>query len=249
MNPFSILLIFCLAFPQSSEIRKQTDREHDGFLGPVKKAHEEWSPVTRNQNDIRPGTRCRKATNMYDAGGRITRSYIYAGSCGDDELREYYTYDKDGNQMILEEEILGVGSDSPPPPMPAPGGIQDQGPPKKTFKYDSQGRLTEYVVRWHSGKISYRIVYDYDAEGRISEYKSLDSAGKLNGRVTYNYEGKNRFPSKSTYFNSDGKTSQESTYSEYQINSHGDWIKRKASINDFDGVVRISFDYRDIEYY
>src|SRR5262245_59656201 len=248
MKALTAAILFCLTFSQSSEVRRQTDREHAGFIGPVKKMHEDWSPVTKNWYDIRPGTRCRRATKIFDPAGRISQSSLYPGSCGVDELREYYTYDSEGNQMSREEEILGVGSNPPPPPMPPPGGHQNHGSSKKIFRYDSQGRLAEYFVQWSSGKISYRITFSYDAENRLSEFKSLDSAGKQNSSRTYGYEGKNRFPSKSVAFNSDDKVGEEYTYSEYQLNSRRDWIERKASINYPDGVVRIAFHYRNIEY-
>jgi len=135
-------IFFCLAYSQSSEVRRQTDREHDGFVGPVKKMHEDWSPVTKNWYDIRPGTRCRKATKIFDPAGRITQSSLYPGSCGADELREYYIY-----------------------------------------------------------------------------------------------------------FDSDDKAREAYLYSDYELNSQGDWIKRKESIKNSDGVVRIAFNYRKIEYY
>jgi hypothetical protein len=249
MKVLTAAILFCLAFSQSSEPGKQTDREHDGFAGPVKKMHEDWSPITENWSDIRPGTRCRRSTKFYDDAGRVTQSSLYPGSCGSDELREYYTYDQEGNQMSREEEILGPGSNPPPPPMPPPGGVQDQGPGKKIFKYDSQGRLAEFFVRWASGKIAYRIVYTHDAENRISESKSLDSDGKLNSRNAYSYEGQNRFPSKRAYFDSSDKIRGEYTYSEYEFNSHGDWIKRKESDRESNGSVRILLSYRKIEYY
>jgi len=249
MKALTAAILFCLTFSQSSEVRRQTDREHGGFVGPVKKMREDWSPVTKNWDDIRPGTRCRKATKIFDPAGRITRSSLYPGSCGVDELREYYTYDSEGNQMRREEEIPGVGSNPPPPPMPPSGGPQNLGPSKKIFKYDPQGRLSEYFVQWSSGKISYRVIFDYDAENRMSEFKSVDSAGKLNSRWIYSYEGKGRFPSGSIYFDSDDKARGAYLYSDYELNSHGDWVRRKESIKDSDGVVRIAFKYRKIEYY
>jgi hypothetical protein len=211
--------------------------------------HEDWSPVTKNWYGVRSGTRCRQATHHYDATGRIMQSSVFSGSCGSDEWREYYTYDEEGNQMSREEEIRGAGSGFSAPSMPPPGGPQNHGSRKKIFKYDSQGRLTEYFFQWSSGGIDNRIFISYDAENRISEFKSLDSAGKLNSRETYSHEGKNRFPSKSISFNPDGKVYEESTYSEYEMNSHGDWIKRKETIKNSDGVVKIALNYRNIEYY
>lgn len=92
------------------------------------------------------------------------------------------------------------------------------------------------------------MIFSHDAENRLSEYKSLNSDGKLNSRATYAYEGSNRFPSKSIYFNSSNKISEEHTYSEYELNSRGDWIKRKESIKDDDNV-RVALNHRNIEYY
>jgi hypothetical protein len=151
-------------------------------------------------------------TSIYDASGRIRQSSIYPDSCGVDELREYYTYDREGNQTMCEEEIHGLRSDPPPPPpKPPPGETQDQGLRKKTFKHDSQGRLTEYVVRWPGGRISYRAVYVYDDEGRITEHKTLDPAGKLNSRTTYSLRRQEPVPVKKHIFQL-GRQSQPGIY-------------------------------------
>jgi len=46
MKHIFFVLIFCVACTQASVIQKASDREHDGFVGPVKKVYVEWSPIS-----------------------------------------------------------------------------------------------------------------------------------------------------------------------------------------------------------
>jgi hypothetical protein len=98
----------------------------------------------------------------------MIQSSVYPGSCGSDEIRELYTYDKEGNRISHTEEIRGENSPPPPPmPMPEPGAKKDEGvkgPPKTTFKYDAHGVLTERSTFRASGTLIYKIIYTYDVK-------------------------------------------------------------------------------------
>jgi hypothetical protein len=249
MRIFVILLVLCFVFLQPSGKREQTDLEHDGFVGSVKKVFEQWSPVTNSWEDIRPGTRCRKATRIYDAAGRLVQSSVYPGSCGSDEIRDHFTYDKGGNRIRRSEEILGKGSNPPPPQMAPPGASQEQGEPKDVFKYDSHGRLAEIATQQPSGKIIFKVIHSYDEQGRLVETKRLDSNGSLWTRYTYSYGGHSRFPSASVNYDSADKVRSRVSYSDYSLNSQGDWVKRKETEQDDDGTVRVAIIYRTIEYH
>lgn len=241
--------IFCLVFLQSPSTRKKSDRELDGFAGPVKKVFEEWSPVSGYPNPS--DARCRTLTKIYDPNGRLVQSSLYPGSCGSDEIREHYTYDQEGNRTERTEEFQGKDSPPPPPPPMPPPGARDQavkGPPKTTFKYDNRGLMTEMAVYRANGALIYKIVKKYDEKERLQEGQSVNPSGKTTAKYVYTYEGEKRFPESYTYIGADGKPSGVVRYTDYELNRQGDWVKRRES-SESSGAAQISIHYRSIEYF
>src|SRR5215831_4323504 len=96
MKLFGLLLSLCLVAVQSSSTKKMSDREHEGFIGPVKSVFKEFEMTQQNYGDPMIGKRCRGLTEIYDKSGRLIQRSVYPGSCGADEIRETYTYAPDG---------------------------------------------------------------------------------------------------------------------------------------------------------
>ena len=248
-------LILCVANYQAAVPKQQSDRAHDGFVGPVKKVFVIWTPVSgRNYPE---GSKCRQVTNEYDQTGRLTRHSIYPGECGNDEIREDYSYAKDGARTAKTKRIQGANS-PPPPPAISSGATPkgQQGPPKIMFKYDAAGRLSEETVILSDGSLSYKLTHTYDAKGRRVETTGYDNLGQLSDRRVYAYSGDEHVPSSFVYYGPNGKVSERTTYSEYEFNANGDWIRRKDSTDEpyeHRGVVisrrSVSITFREIEYY
>jgi hypothetical protein len=255
MTFLTMMLSVVIALNQGTVSQRMSDREHAGFIGPVKKVFVEWSPVDRPYNDIAPGTRCRDSTHVYDRDGRLTQDSLYPGECGGDEIREYYSYGRDGSQTSRTEQIRGKDSPPPPPPI-ATFKKTEPGTPSTVFKYDSAGRLAEASTLRPSGKLIYKSAYTYDEKSRLMEFRSYDEDDKVSSRRVYTYEGTKAVPSTFAYFDDRGKVHEEITYSDYEFNSRGDWVKRKETRQERVYVsgqtfIRksISSSYRQIEYY
>jgi hypothetical protein len=245
------ILVLCAACAQAQSPRRVSDREHDGFVGPVKKVFEEWSPLDQSADDIPAGTRCRRMTNEYDEHGRLTRHSVYPGICGSDEIREDYAYAPDGSQTKKREQILGKNSPPPPPrPAPPPGTVEERGEPKAVFKYDDAGRRVEEAGVRPSGKVFYKITYGYDAKGRLTELTTYNGDGRVSTRRVYTYTGDDRVPSGSTFY-LDGKDEvyESSVYTDYEFNSRGDWVKRRQTSELPRSRRSVSMNFREIEYY
>jgi hypothetical protein len=140
------MLVFGLLFLQTPGASKKSERVCYGFVGPVKKATEEFSPVS-GYPYLSPNDRCRVRSQVFDKEGKLVQNSYFSGACGSDENQERYTYDQDGNRTTSFEYIQGKNSPPPPPPPMAPpgpkGGQEVKGPPKTTFKYDAQGMIAE----------------------------------------------------------------------------------------------------------
>jgi hypothetical protein len=245
----ALLLIFSVC-SQASTPEKMSDREHDGFVGPVRKVFVEWSPIYQSHENVQAGTRCRQMTNLYDRSGRLTQHSVYPGSCGEDEIQESYTYAEDGSRLTKTLEIRGKNS-PPPPPAAAIGSRTERetGRPSEVFRYDSSGRLIEAAVVRPSGKIAYKLGYLYDKEGRLIETANYEENGEVSARRVYKYEGNKRVPSEFAYIGRTGKVYERIVYTDYVFNSHGDWVKRKQTSEETLDRKSIAFMLRNIEYY
>src|SRR5882724_10703028 len=113
MKLFILLISFCLVAVQSAPTKKMSDREHAGFIGPVKSVYMEYEMTERNYGDRLLGKHCRDFNEVYNESGRLIQRSVYFGSCGEDENRESYTYAQDGSRTSKREEIRDKNSPNP----------------------------------------------------------------------------------------------------------------------------------------
>jgi YD repeat-containing protein len=243
MKSILLVLIFCIACTQAPIKKRVSHREHDGFMGNVKSVRVEWSPVSGS--DLPAGSRCRQMTDVYDESGRLVRHSIYAGTCGADEIREDYTYAQDESRTKTRQELRAKDSS----PRPGPAAVnseydEDEGQPKTVFKYDASGKLIEAALVKPSGRIAAKSTYSYDAQGRMIATTEDDGVKRV-----YSYSGDQRAPSGFTYVGRNGKVYERISYSDYEFNSHNDWIKRKETSEETFNRRTVSWTFREIEYY
>ena len=246
MKNIILLLVLFLGSTQTSVTKHESDREHDGFVGPVKKVFVTWTPISGYNYPL--GSKCRQLTNEYDQLGRLTRNSVYPGDCGSDEIREDYTYSKDGTKNTKSQEIRG--ENSPPSPPPAASNTKrEHGPAKEVRRYDDSGRLIEEGMMLPSGGFTYKDTYTYDGKGRLIKSTGFDSDGRLSDRRVYIYSGDERVPSGFMYYGPDGKIYERTAYTDYEFNAKGDWIKRKETREERFNRRSVSMVYREIEYF
>jgi len=250
MRALLALLILGGIYPQATITKHASDREHDGFAGPVYSVSVVWSPIYMSHPSTPVGSRCRDMKSVYDKDGRLMKHSVYPGSCGSDEILEEYTYAKDGSRTANTRAIRGRNSPAPPPGIRlATSTPDDEGEPRRTFTYDPSGRLTEDVTVGPTGKVRYKSEYKYDSKGRLIEMDGSEADGQVSVRRVYSYEGDNRVPSGFIYYGRDGKVYDRTTYTNYEFNSRGDWVKRKETTEETFNRKTISWKLREIEYY
>ena len=247
-------LILCLATSQSAAPQRESDRAVDGFVGPVKKVTQVWTPVSGG--NYPKGSKCRQLLDEYDETGRIMRYSVYPGTCGEDEIREDYKYARDGSRTALVQEIRGPNSSLPPPP-PAPANPgRKKGPLRKMLKHDGSGRLVEESTVFADGSVAFKTGFTHDAKGRLVETTGYNEEGGVTSRRVFAYSADERVPSSFVYYGPDGEVAERTTYSDYEFNSHGDWTRRKETTDEpftHRGVSHsrrsVSITLREIEYY
>ncbi len=246
------LLLLGLALGQTTPASRKSDRELDGFTGPVRKVFEEWSPLQTTPNGIQPGTRCRSRQTLYDEQGREIQSSLFSNSCGEDEHRSTRLYDKDGNFTTKDEEFDNPQAPPrPPPPMPPPGAANQPrpaGPHKSMLKYDEKGRKVEKAVYFSNGNLIFRIVWIWDEQNREIEMQAYDAAGIRYSQSVYRYEGRQRYPGQYLSYDRNGTRSSKITYSDYEFNSRGDWIRHKSTAETTGRPAASALTLRTIEY-
>jgi YD repeat-containing protein len=235
------LLVFCVVSNQTNVTKRLSDREQDGFVGPVKKVFVTWTPISGSPYPA--DSKCRQLTNEYDQMGRITRHSIYSGACGADEIREVHTYSPNGARHTTTRTIQAPNSPRLPPAQLDAESNKRQG--LQVFTYDDAGRLIE---ERSMGQSSYMFSYFYDAKGRL--FETRDYRGEsLTSRRVYSYSGDDRVAAGFRYYNSDGIVQELTEYSDYEFNSQGDWIRRKQDKKENFNPRVVSITHREIEYY
>ena len=245
-----LILLFscCLVAVQSSPAKKMTDREHAGFIGPVKSVYLEYEMPERNYGDRLQGKHCRGLTDVYNAAGQLIQHSVYPGSCGEDEIRESYAYASDGSRTTKKADARDKNSPSPSGGF-STGPSGDTGPVRETYRHDASGRLVESSLVRQNGKLIAKYVYVYDSMGRLIETRSVEANGAISDRRVNGYEGSNKAPSTFSYIDGRGKAIERSTYSDYEFNAQGDWIKRKMETEETLSPKQTLIETRKIEYY
>jgi TonB family protein len=211
------LLPTCPANPTN-----KTDREHDGFIGPVRTVRIEQSQSVDRSGEWVEDPRVLMQTVVYDSSGRLTERVFYKRDQGM-WSRIVYDYDSAGSRSdIIYRALAGQSAQ-------APGSDQTQGLTefrrlRRTFKYDSSGNRTEEADYTKEGNLSQRTVYAYDANGFVKEMIEYASDGSVRSRYANKYDERGRI-SEQRRDDSPGATARKERYA-YEFDSTGNWIKR-----------------------
>ncbi len=161
-----------------NRIRTETDEDLDGAVDSVS-----WSDYDQNCRVLRftadeeaDGSTDRIDTYERDGEGRLQAVFSLGSPSPTDKI-ENYTYDTDGNLLVLETDYNGDG-------------IPDE---RATATYDAEGNiltLNQELLGPEGALVSYGYsVYSYDAEGRLTAQSLFDpETGELSYETTHQYD-------------------------------------------------------------
>lgn len=223
--PFKLFVLFAVLpalVSSAAPARKKTDREVHGLQGQVRTVTSEFTPITEADGKSVEGERTVTSVDSYDATGALITVENYRHG----KLAERITYfDLDGQRAYKSEELIvpdstaGVGGGS--------GGPGHRGKPdaryslKFKYQYDSAGNRVreDYITAW--GDRSAYVETKFDTHGNRIQRIAYSGDGQRLNKTFYKYDNK-------------GNLVEESmdrvgvrTYSDYQIDSSGNWISRK----------------------
>jgi len=208
-----------------ARVTNKTDREHDGFMGPVRAVRIEQSQLINRSGEWVEAPRVLSQTVAYDSRGRLTE-------------RVFYTRDQGiWSRIIYDSDSAGIRSDIV---YRAHAGQSTQANGsdqlerlteftrlRRTFKYDSGGDRTEEADYSKEGNLSKRTVYKYEANGNVKEIIEYAPNGALQTRHTNKYDEKGRIVEQRRD-DSPGATARQESYA-YEFDSTGNWTKRIAT--------------------
>jgi TonB family protein len=218
------VLWFTLSFMLICQVNAsiKTDREHDGFVGPVRAVRLEQCSLVKKSGEWVEDPRVLWQAVAYDSDGRLTERVFYNR---DQSIwsRIVYVYDSAGTRSDTVYRATKGGSPQ------AAGSDQTQAMreftrSRRTFEYDSSGNRTEEADYTKEGNLSQRTVYAFDANGLVKEIIEYATDGSVRSGYSNKYDHKGRIIEQHRG-DSPGATARSESYA-YEFDSTGNWIKR-----------------------
>jgi len=203
----------------------KTDREHDGFIGPVRAVRIEQCRLVNRSGEWVEEPRVLWQTVAYDPSGRLTERVFYKEDQGI-WSRIVYEYDSTGARSDIVYRALKGESAQASGPDRTPA-LTEFTRLKRTFKYDSGGDRIEEADYTKEGSLSQRTVYVYEANGFVREMIEYAPNGSMRTRQSNKYDEQGRIVEQRRD-DSPGATARRKSYA-YEFDSTGNWTKRIAT--------------------
>jgi len=233
MRGFGISLGLALVFAWAgTSLQNKTDRERDGFSGPVYAVREATLSAAEQKANAPSGAE-RHTASYYDKDGALTFQLDYVGVR---MVRRRSFHHTSPGEIIETIEDGGVdGAGDVVVPNPPPNRVI-----RHSLKFESDGNLAEEHLFGDDGKPVQSTTFKRDARGREVE-------------VIVNWHGGNAHKDSTTYEYRDGNEPASSTYQvvpgrsvtqhfSYELDSRGNWTTKREQDSGY--VVK-----RTIAYY
>jgi hypothetical protein len=243
LNIFLIFVLWLALFSVAANASTvPTDRDLDGFVGPVKRVDEDVAEMKMRGGKRVESSRHRSRMIVYDRQGRMTRRLFVLYDSSTTE--QIFSYEKNYRlmQSLMQRPFTAPGRTSALP-----------GEALMILRFDAaENALYEDIYMGHEpspGALTQKYRHRFDADGRLIETILYTSKGVEAIKSVYVY-GTERHPSERRIYAAGSSQGQVIRYT-YTLDSRGNWIKRieENSLTNKDGSPRIEITYREILYY
>lgn len=230
-----VSLITVSAFAQ----KNQSDREFQGFRGPVIKVTVERAELKQSGDTAVEAGRLPQKMLIFDTEGNLVSDKAYDQRGEEFDVRTYSVIDGERvvKHDVLSKNVLrGSGTSDKQPGKPR----DPRYTVKLKYKYDSQGNRTEMAWLDADGRPTLRYVYKREADRKeVMVYRQ-------NGSLSHGYVDKlddkgNEL--ETTSVSPSDPSSPKTTYTYLEFDSQGNWTKRREARGDSSSIK-----YRTITY-
>ena len=222
MKRLVLWLAFGLLLISSVTASGKHDRQHDGFIGPVRAVRLEQCSLVKKAGEWVEDRRVLWQTVTYDSNGRLTERVFYDR---DQSIwsRIVYDYDSAGTRSDTVFRAAKGGATQASDTQ-QPQAMVEFMRFRRTFKFDQSGNRTEEADYTKEGKLFQRTVYAFDANGFVKEIIEYATDGSVLNRYSNKYDDKGRISAQHRG-DSPAATARSEAYA-YEFDSIGNWIKR-----------------------
>ena len=205
--------------------RGQTDREFEGLKGPVRSVSVERATLTKQGEREVEGRRVLGERVRYNARGNrvVEESYVDSGELGRRLVYRYAGGKKIGTGKSVIPTLTMAGSDPAPP---------QYEPISETYKYqyDAKGNIREWTFQkgTSSSVWAYRVVYELKGGRRVTHQYNPDGAPV--SRDVESFDERGNLVEFTTFTPDPGTVFYKSSYTAYEFDARGNWVKRLASV-------------------
>ncbi len=242
-----LLLCFALLLGNASAADKKSDKELDGFKGPVGSVRIERAAINNETGKAVEGQRTRSFKLRYSEKGELAERIYYNGEWISSV--HFFHTDTPGvkKEEVFERNPIAASApqdSNPTVPQPAENKLVF----KHVFQYDNKGNRIENSVFANFDQPFGKDIYVFDDKGNNVEFKSYNERGRLVLKSTFTFDNKGAIATSSSYDEA-GKLLEKRSYA-YEFDAQGNWIKQTASKVLANGKIEpLEVIYRTISYF
>lgn len=209
--------------------KQQTDRETEGLRGPVKVVALERAGLEAKDGRPVEGRRLMSDKLTFDAAGALVEreEYSIAGAMLRRIVYGARGADRVGERFMRARAVDGYLAVAPPA---GSGRARGEDTRRITehykYKYDEQGRISEWVVE-QRGVVNMRIVYHFEGDRR--EVRSYLGGNSFFSRLVETLDARGNVVEATDFDVQTGAANAKYSYGAYEFDARGNWVKRVVS--------------------
>lgn len=233
-----------------------TEREKDGLKGKVKSVTTSDEVIESKNYFDNTLKKYADKVKQYDENGLPTEmidnehnnKYVYKVIDGDLTYKSFQIEKKETRRNSITRLGSELGSETKKEKPK-----DERYDLKYKYQYNDQGQPKELTFYGNDGEFWKKIVYTYNKNGFLIEDRHYYAGDRINENYFYKYDSKSNLIERKLVLHRNPKnTVSVTTFSDYKLDSEGNWIERTATnLGESDGkelktVIKSS---RKIEYY
>jgi TonB family protein len=242
-----LLLCFALLLANGSVADKKSDKQQDGFKGPVGSVRIEKAEIKNENGKSVEGQRVRSEKLRYSEKGELAERIYYNGDWISSV--RFFQNDTFGVKQEVVFERNHTANSAAQVTKPAEPQLAEKYVFKHVSQYDNKGNRIENAVFSEFDHPFGKDIYVFDDKGNNVEFKSYKENGRLVHKSTYTFNNKGAIATSTSYDETDKIIVEKRSYT-HEFDGQGNWIKQITSKVLANGKAEpFEVHYRTISYF